>query len=77
MAFDGIGHVALHEPVHRKVAENGPVDHLNVTVPADERETMCERAPAFGCEVDAVPYDNDHRYVTTPDGVVWEFATPD
>lgn len=69
--------LALHEPTHREVVDHGPIDHLNVAVPAAERERICERAPDYGCEVDAVPYDNNHRYVTTPDGVVWELAVAD
>ncbi len=66
--------VALHEPDQPRDID-GPIDHLNVTVPGPERRRICKEAPEYDCAVDDVPYDNDHRYVTTPAGVTWELGT--
>lgn len=68
--------VALHEP-DAPQTHDGPIDHLNVTVPAAERDHICTRAPEYDCAVDAVPYENDHRYITTPSGVTWELGVPE
>ncbi len=65
--------VALHEPDQPR-GTGGPVDHLNVTVPEPERRHICKEAPKYDCAVDDVPYDNNHRYITTPAGVTWELG---
>lgn len=71
----GVG-ISLHE-VNERVPPEGPLDHLNLTVSAAERERIVEAAPEYGCELDVRPYEGDYRYVKTPDNIVWELEAED
>ncbi len=63
--------LSLHE-VHEGVPSEGPLDHLNITVAAAERDRIVAEAPDYGCKLDVRPYDGNYRYVKTPDNLVWE-----